>query len=507
LSRRWRPSDIGSAAYLFVITGDVFDSAALDPQRATDHFIDLHADLMTAAGGDVPTVIIPGNHDRRKDGVLAPHRREPFSTLKQRLAGRVFVHDSHSPFLCELVPPELYDLPLWILTYDSAFLPHGLLSAGGMLRQEDLLFAAARLDNKRDWPVLFLLHHHLVPTPLTDVGPVETEGLSRVARFAVEKILPRIVAHADKEELTMTALGAGTALSTLHSLGRAVVVMHGHKHYANARLLDATFAGQGDVMIISAGSSGTAQAWSPSPGRDAARLWPSFNLAHFFADRLFVETASFAFKGSSRGNVVHRPLIQARRDGAQWLQLPVRPLEIDKETEGGARFELNESRYTLSVSRLNKAFCDVRCRRTLVPIFQRAPRRYFETVEGPSEATLRTLDVHDRVTARYEVPTQLELSVSGVTPFEILSGVRRTFASVGYGETPFSWLGLMNRYACRCARLSIEGIEQPEMAFASATDLGSGLERPLQLQRRAGKVIVELLDCPPRTWIRVRWPL
>ena len=56
-------------------------------------------------------------------------------------------------------------------------------------------------------------------------------------RWSVEHLLPTLIANADREEMTMTALGAGTALSTLHALNRAVLVLHGHKHYATARML------------------------------------------------------------------------------------------------------------------------------------------------------------------------------------------------------------------------------------------------------------------------------
>lgn len=64
----------------------------------------------------------------------------------------------------------------------------------------------------------FLLHHHLVPTLLTDIGPVETDTLPNPLRWIINHVLPRLVSNADREELTMTALGAGTAFSILHTL-------------------------------------------------------------------------------------------------------------------------------------------------------------------------------------------------------------------------------------------------------------------------------------------------
>ena len=75
------------------------------------------------------------------------------------------------------------------------------------------------------------------PAPLTDVGVVKVDKTPRLVRWGVEHLLPTLIANADREEMTMTALGAGTSLSTLHALDRAVLVLHGHKHYATARLL------------------------------------------------------------------------------------------------------------------------------------------------------------------------------------------------------------------------------------------------------------------------------
>ncbi|MET0413727.1 MAG: metallophosphoesterase, partial [Polyangiaceae bacterium] len=223
---------------LLAITGDVFDSASRDPKAAVAAFLRLHDELTSALGKAVPTVIVPGNHDRRKLGLIAPFRSEPFAALARALGERAFVHGSSIPFLAQLVPQEVHRLPAWVVAFDSTYLPTGLISAGGMLRQEDILHVAAAIGEREpDWPVLFLLHHHLVPTPLTDVGVVQVGKTPQLVRWSVEHLLPKLISNADREEMTMTALGAGTALSTLHALNRAVLVLHGHKHYATARML------------------------------------------------------------------------------------------------------------------------------------------------------------------------------------------------------------------------------------------------------------------------------
>ncbi|HMJ15367.1 MAG TPA: metallophosphoesterase, partial [Polyangiaceae bacterium] len=274
------------AVDLLVITGDVFDTASVDTGVATHRFAELHRELRRALALSSPTIIVPGNHDRRRAGIIGPHRDGLFLALREALADDAWVHGCTTPFLSELMPEELFSIPLWIIAYDTTYLPHGLLSAGGAFRQEDLLYAAARIgDRHPDWPILVLMHHHLVPTPLTDLGAIELgDRTNALLRWGVERVLPGVIAHADREELTMTALGAGTALSTLHSMGRAVLVLHGHKHYATARMLNGTIVGQGDVIIVSAGSAGVAQAWHNDSERDAARLWPSFNVIELTDD-------------------------------------------------------------------------------------------------------------------------------------------------------------------------------------------------------------------------------
>jgi len=68
----------------------------------------------------------------------------------------------------------------------------------------------------------------------------------------------------------------------------------------------------------------------------------------------------------------------------------------------------------------------------------------------------------------------------------------------------------MNRYSSRHAALEVTGLgERAPAAFASATDLGTGLERPLVLRRGSadGGVAALLDDCPARTLLRIYWPL
>jgi 3',5'-cyclic AMP phosphodiesterase CpdA len=498
----------GGSAALLAITGDVFDSATLEPKSATRVFLELHERIQGAIGGEVPTIIVPGNHDRRRAGLFAPHREELFQVLAHAAPPSVWVHGCDSPFLSRVIPASFHGLPLWVVAFDSSFLPNGLLSAGGMIRQEDLLQAASQLRTNPDWPVLFLLHHHLVPTPLTDLGAIDLDEQRPLLRWGVQRLLPRIVAHADREELTMTALGAGTALSTLHTLGRAVLVLHGHKHYATARMLDGVAHGEGDVLIVSAGSAGTAQTWNATT-KDAARIWPSFNVAVFEDGRLEVDMVSFSWKERSGARPVVRPLAVARKRGARW---DLDPVDVKDERDEGPELELNQSEVTLRPSRSSARRFDADCVRTILGTGTSAPGEYLETVHGIANARLllHSDGAHPRLCS---VPRDLRLVVGGATRYRLIGGLCRTLTEVerahGDSGSPFEWVGLMNRYRSASARLTLAGLgEGAADAFASVTDLGTGRERPWPIERSEDQVLtVEHPRCRARTLIRIYWPL
>lgn len=495
-------------AGLLAITGDVFDSATLDPVMAAHRFKMLHKEICRSLGADVPTVIVPGNHDRRRNGLFAPHREELFQTLRVVLGDRAWVHGCNTPFLAELIPHEFHRLPLWVVAYDSTYLPRGLLSAGGALRQEDLLETAARIgDREPDWPVLFLIHHHLVPTPLTDLGPVPLDKrASALLRWGVQEALPALVANADREELTMTALGSGTALSTLHTLGRAVLVLHGHKHYATARLLDAIGTGQGDVLIASAGSTGLAQPLLHDLRHDAPRLWPSFNVIEWNQERVSIDMISFAWKEHQSSRHARRALVRARRVGSQWQVEHVEDAEL---ADAGPRLRLNRTCYALQPSKSFDARWDLRCEREVLPALGSPIARYVETVEALADARC----VLDGQTKSQALPAHVHLDLDGVTKYRVEGAVARTFDGNGsfrVTESPFASVTFLNRYSAVTARLELRGLpDAGRKAFASATDLGTGLERPVPLERPEGgdTAIAEIRNCPARTLLRIYWRL
>ena len=494
---------------LLVLTGDVFDSVGLEPDRAVAAFRALHRQVLEALGGPVPTIVVPGNHDRRRMGLLGPHRQDLFDHLAGAVGAETFVHGTETPFLASVVPADFHRQPFWIIAYDSTFLPRGWVSAGGIIREEDLLHAASKIDGRRpEWPVLFLLHHHLVPTPLTDVGHIEAEDSNALLQWGVRHLLPTLIANADREELTMTALGAGTALSTLHSLGRAVLVLHGHKHYATARLLRGMRAAQGDVLLVSAGSCGCAQPWHFAGDVDVARLWPSFNHIVLDEARTVVTTVAFGWKGTSAGQVVFRPMVNAQREGSHWRLLPLPPVLEEDEGPGLLR---NAAVHRLTPSaRFDGHRWDVHVTRHVRSKHGSRPHRYVETVTGPTDAELRV----GRDRRRRELPERLELDLVGPTELEIHGQLPRTLTEAERLErhraSPFVSVSLMNRYRADDARLEVEGLGAAgDEAFASVTDLGTGLERPARIERDpdGDRVRLSLPHCPPRSLLRIYWPL
>ena len=501
----------GVSPSLLAITGDLFDSAAIEAERAVRVFRDLHEGLVGAMGQRPPTIVIPGNHDRRKKGLVGPHRGELFEALARGAPENALIHGIDTPFLARVVPRSFHQLDAAVIAYDSSYLPTGWISAGGVVRQEDLLHAAAHVGDG-DTPVIVLIHHHLVPTPLTDLGLIEPPP-ERWLRFGLQRILPELVANADREELTMTALGAGTALSTLHTLRRAVLVLHGHKHIATARHLRHTYAGHGDVLLVSAGSAGTAERWSPAGTTDVARLWPSFNAVRLERGRLDVETVSFGYKGTKAGRVVLRPVVVAEQEGARWS---TKPIPLEDRGPVGPELELNESICRLTPAREQPdERWDVVYERRVTRIGE-SPHRYVEHVDGIPGSKLVPLSAELAERGMVEAPAKLDLEIGspGVTRYRLDGGVGRTAheAERIYGSrtAPYEWIGLMNRYACKRARLVISGLGAvAREAFASLTDLGTGLEEPEPLQRSADgdELALTVEPCGPRKLLRIYWPL
>ncbi len=480
-----------------VFTGDVFDTN--EPRAAwLEGFVRLHAAIEAKLGGQKPTLILPGNHDRRASGVFAPWREELFDQLRARFASRpdVQVFGGQTPFLAQR--GVLPGFPCDVVAYDSTYLPSGIASAGGVLRQEDLLQVAATLDASKK-PLLFLLHHHLIPTPVTDTGAIDTHGRPALQRVMVDRVLPWLISNGDREELTMTALGAGSALTTLQTLGRAVIVLHGHKHYATARLLKG-LDGDADLLITSAGSCGVAQDFAGGDYDEAPKLWPSLNVLELEEHRVTVTTHPWSPHQPER-RATPKTLVRAKRDGVQW--------QLDDARPDDGEFEpvllRNELELSLTPSQARVGRLDVVATRRLTAHPRAWLDGYWEVLDGAPGAMVRELVVggerrrDERCPARIKVPKDgtATYRVEGAVPSNLESRDERAYASVE----------LHCRSRADVAVLKVHLGPVKSAPFASLTDLTTGRERPVPFTRDGDVVTVTVNRCAARTRVRLYWPL
>ena len=492
----------GRKVDLVLISGDVFESADMDPEQGAAQLAVLRSAVTAALGEDHPPwVIVPGNHDRRVSGLIGPGRSELFDHVAETSPGHVYVHGGDGPFLARVVPHRFHGQPFHLISYDSTWLPRGLLGAGGTMRPEDLYQVAAEVgDEHPDWPIVFLVHHHLVPTAVTDIDTIPADGRPPVIRWAIKELLPRLVAHADREEWMMAALGAGTALSTLHALGRAVLVLHGHKHNATARALDATREGEGDLLLVSAGSAGTARN-AENDTRHAARIWPSFNIIELDRESVSVEAVAFGWKGRSRGVLDPQPLVFAAKKDSQWK---VAPMPATREPVG-PRLLLDAGRFKLHPA-VDPGRWDVSVERRIEPDPDARLPHYIVAVDALPEAR-----IYD-ASGRLSLPGEIHLRPYDTVNWREESGALRTFDAARELESdmasPFGKIAMLVRYATARARVVLEGDTRLlATAFASVTDVGSGLARPVPIRRIGKRAVVELSPCAARTMITIHWPL
>jgi 3',5'-cyclic AMP phosphodiesterase CpdA len=494
---------------LLAITGDVFDTASDNFDVTIPRFVDLFDRIRASLGGEIPTVIVPGNHDRRRVGVVFPHRAAPFEQLRAVLEKRanVRVYGTRTPFLSDVVPAALHGLPAHLVAYDTTYLPRGIFSAGGALEREDLLRIHSELPrDEAERPLVVLMHHHLVPTPLTDVEQVDAAHKQPAwVRFLVKYVVGGLVSNADHEELTMTALGAGTALSTLQSMRRAVIVMHGHKHYPTARLLRATFARDGDLLLASAGCVGKSETWTPSrdPNPESvARLRPSFNEIAIEADLVRVVMVQFP-RTAREGKARERELVRARREGALWHVVQVERLA----REAWPLFARNDATFVLDDASPPRRY-HARCTRHVEPTSAWDGRGYVEWIDGPPGSA---------VVAENEKPRRIPCDVAIPLGRDYAIEYLRAFCSTtdegarAYGGPPAAYecVELVNRWSSESSRLVLRASKEiAASAFGSVTDMAIGREEPTRVDYDGDRTAtLALLPCPRKTRLRIYWPL
>lgn len=293
----------------------------------------------------------------------------------------------------------------------------------------------------------------------------------------------------------MIALGAGTALSTLHSFGRAVLLLHGHKHVPTARLLRGMGGDCGDLLLVSAGSGGRNEALNGA-SRDAARLWPSFNRIAIEADSVAVEALSFSPRRTRRAPV-RRELTRATRLGSRWQQEPVSLSPRD----AAARLELDQATYRLRPSAESPERWDFDCRRSLELVPGATLRRYVEFAHGLPHVLP---GAHRPRRRRFVLEPDRE------NQYQIAGALCRTLpeAARRYGPgTAFEWVGLFCRYGAHRARLRLA--EDPALPppFGTVTDLTTGREVPIRVTLRDQHYEITREGCAPRSLLRLYWPL
>jgi 3',5'-cyclic AMP phosphodiesterase CpdA len=487
--------------FALVVTGDIFDSSTMPPGEAVPCFLDLHARIVAALGCAIPSIVLPGNHDRRWRGLVGPHRTTLFDALHAAAdPQRMYVAGCRFPLLAEVVPREFHGLPLDIIAYDSTYLPHGWISAGGLIRQEGLLHAHAQLARESPaLPLMVLVHHHLIPTPVTDVSFIGLgDAMPRLPRWLLNKALPTVIANADREELTMTALGAGTALSTLHTFKRPVMLLHGHKHYPTARLVRGLADTMGDVLIASAGTAGRRERLHPTQDPEAASVWPSFNVVRIDGDCVEVQTVAFPSRPSAR-TPSRRDLANVMRSDARW-----EPCALSGSVrEGAIRVQRDEARFVLSPSRTSpEERWDYACERHVVLAPGAELRRYVEFVHGRPDAKRSPARAGRR---------RIELALNSVTRYRVADALHRTVDAADEKDAPaaaFEWVGLLSRYGAATAAVFLARENVGAVApFGSVTDLATGRESPAYVEAGDDGWHLRVKDCAPRTLLRIYWPL
>jgi hypothetical protein len=327
-------------------------------------------------------------------------------------------------------------------------------------------------------------------------------------RWPLEEGLAHLVAHGDREELTMTALGAGTALSTLHTLGRAVLVLHGHKHHPTVRLLRGVGERDGDVLLGSAGSAGSVAQWRQAEVPREAQVWPSFNVVTLRGAELDIVSVAFSHQKPEKPPR-RATLIRAVRRGARW-----EPLHAPADPPGPADLPiaLNESVIRLRPTFGDRGLWDFECRRTVHGAAGATPGHHLELVHGLPQGTLTVLGgdpAGSPTRGARPLPAQVRVPRHGTVAFRVERAACRT-AAAGHkhqgADAAHAWVGLFVRHGSARARLILGGLSPSRRRpFGSVTDLATGEERARHLEVEGKDLLLEEHSCPARTLLRIYW--
>lgn len=490
----------GTERVALAVTGDLIDSSKTEGDVAVATLKSLVGDLR-GRGGGAPLALLPGNHDRRRAGVVGPWSDALVSRLSEALTegGAELLAASELQPLAHAVDELSTKLGAKVVAYDSTHALGGKFSAGGLFRSEDLLAHTGLVDSAE--PVVLLMHHHLVPTPVTDESKVDVAKASWWQRWLVRSVLPRMVTFADREELFMTALSAGTALTLLHTLGSPVIALHGHKHYPTARLLRGLQEGEGDVLLAAAGSAGLREPYRGG-GPGGAHLRPSFNAVWFEGERVRIETVFFSAKGAK--DLVRQTIADVVRSGARWNAATARAATFES-LGTSAVTDRDSAVFTVTACKDDPTVWDYTCVRRVD-----SPNQidYEERIE-PVPGAMFSGDAVETTSAGSFVHIESGADVTYLATRALCRTVEASLAR--YGQTdfsPYEWVWLHVRGGTKLARLELSGLDSAKNAFASVTDLHTGREHPCRITRGEGdSLLVEVHDCPAKRLLRIYWPL
>lgn len=504
-----------------VVTGDILDDAPQCANAVNENavsqiasgLVDKLEDAVQARDEKCPIVLLPGNHDRRGGGVVGPWRSWPMKAIAQSIKGRSAVVASAEPSepLAQGLETLSGIMGFPVIAYDTTHALSGCFSAGGRIRVEDLFSAIGNVGDTR--PLMLLMHHHLIPTPTTDLGRVvvpEGNAVERaVKRWLLHKAAPTVISFADREELFMTALGAGTALSALASLGRPVFVLHGHKHIPTVRLMTGTRSEHGDVMLIAAGAAGVAESFSLAPDALDPSMWPSFNVFAYDAASQKFDTKSYYYPPGPKKDGLQEPAGRKEFDktlivgSVQGQRLVAAPDAV--ASTAAFSNDLDEAVFAIQDNG-PAARWSFKCSRLVRPLDPQGAgntsESYREYIGAAPDASFsgdargNWLTIHPGTQASYAVQRGLFASAK-----DAMAAEKSDFS-------PFEWVGLRVRRATRTAKLTVGGLPSNVQPFATLTDMDNGQMSAINVSGPDnGLWRVVVANCPARHLLRLHWRL
>ncbi len=354
---------------------------------------------------------------------------------------------------------------------------------------EDLLQVHAQLPDD-GLPLVLLVHHHLIPTPVTDISHIDMVGTPRLVRLAVQSVLPKLFSHAGPRRAHHDRARRGTALSALQSFERAgccsCTGISTSRPRACCGALDAS---SGDLILTSAGSAGRSEGVYSHAAESRAPL-ALLQLGGA------VRTAR-ARRGAVLFAQAQRAAAHSSGSGARqalWFQNGKSSPARSRRAILPARVVSDESTYTLSPSHGSAERWDFVCE-----------RRVAFASGVPSFAATRTSCTRCRCSR----PARIR----GRTDATIAAWIFRSKGRRLTVRTTRSAAHSQRRHAVTDRAPRSSGSGSCVATAPTKRACGSRRARAMSFNRsRAPRIYddlwsVTVRDCAPRTLLRIYWPL